>query len=1062
MADLRYLPSRRGRHFFRLNLALAAASLAGCGADPPPSSPPAVLEPAAGCAATGDWQLVPGFVQEGLVAAEGDLAKSSDGSHCGYRFRLEDGQALELEIGQRGKDLLVEVWDGAGRQVLWVDTPIGDHGFEPVFLVATGPSELLLRASPWEKVSAPAIFSVTVKSLRPATASDRKLAEAWRELSAGQLVRHSSVLAPDEAKRRFGRAIDLFRQTGHLALAARAAFDLGRTYSKDPATRSAASAAFDRSISLADAAGDPGELSRALYASGALSLEQGNFEKAQPAFEKLLALRRSSGTSAEQAATLSDLAEVLQRRGAYPSAIDHFMEALSLWRQLKLPVNEATTRTNLGSVYMNVGNRRQAAVHFRGALQLLEGLPFSAQRGLALSRLGDAELFLAGPATALPRYAEALSIFRKLENVELQALVFNSIGLAERQAQRPRQALEALQQALAIYRQAGSLSKASTVAANLASCYEDLGEGKRAEEEFERALLWAREAGVDSTEVDALEGLGRAARARGDRSEAILFLAEALELLERHRLRPAQSDHRSSFLDMRLDPYEMMVDLLIEKAEPGSGDLDKAFEIAERSRIRGVLAPLRRAAGSPAADVIDRDLESASEEIKALHGHRLEEGSGLEAPGQPNQAGDALTLAFERYQQIEARLFRLDDTPPAVPTLASVRQDLLDPGTLLLAYYVAPERSFLWSIDTDRVQLHRLPAKAQLESLARDLFARLGRQTDPLQRPALEVALAEASRLLLEPVAAELAEAERVMIVPSAFLRSLPFGALPNPRAPALPLVATHEVLYLPSVSDLAERRRAAARKPPRDPRKNGLAVLADPVADADDERWDGRRPPAAGISRARLEFSGREAEQIRAAAGARPTLLATGFAANRDLLLSGRLSDYRWLHIATHGLRDDKWPNLSSLLLSSYHADGRPRDGLVRSYEIRRLRLSAELVTLSACETASAPSLAAEGTFGLSRGFFEAGAESVLMTLWPVHDAATSELMSRFYRHLLAAGERPARALQLAQRSMAQDPRWSDPFFWAAFVLYGDWRAGAPAAKDTLTAEKPLFTTIR
>jgi CHAT domain-containing protein len=191
----------------------------------------------------------------------------------------------------------------------------------------------------------------------------------------------------------------------------------------------------------------------------------------------------------------------------------------------------------------------------------------------------------------------------------------------------------------------------------------------------------------------------------------------------------------------------------------------------------------------------------------------------------------------------------------------------------------------------------------------------------------------------------------------------------------------------------------------------------------------------------ARLPFTRREAEAIRRLAGPRAAFVALDFAASRQTVMSGALRSARVVHFATHGLLNDEHPELSGLVLSLVDESGRPQDGFLRLHDVYNLELDADLVVLSACRTGVGREVRGEGVVGLTRGFMYAGAPRVMASLWDVRDEASSELMRRFYTGLLRRGLRPAAALRAAQNSLRNDPRWSAPFFWAGFVLQGEWR---------------------
>jgi len=169
--------------------------------------------------------------------------------------------------------------------------------------------------------------------------------------------------------------------------------------------------------------------------------------------------------------------------------------------------------------------------------------------------------------------------------------------------------------------------------------------------------------------------------------------------------------------------------------------------------------------------------------------------------------------------------------------------------------------------------------------------------------------------------------------------------------------------------------------------------------------------------------------------------LKALDFSASRATAQSQELSQYRILHFATHGLLNSRHPELSGLVFSLINEQGQPQDGFLRFHEIYNLKLNADLVVLSACQTALGKEVLGEGLIGLTRGFMYAGASRVMSSLWRVDDRATAELMKRFYHGMLREGLRPAAALRASQISMLKEKRWSAAHYWAAFTLQGEWR---------------------
>ena len=426
---------------------------------------------------------------------------------------------------------------------------------------------------------------------------------------------------------------------------------------------------------------------------------------------------------------------------------------------------------------------------------------------------------------------------------------------------------------------------------------------------------------------------------------------------------------------------------------------------------------------------------------------------------------------------------------------------MLDRDTVLLEFALGETRSWLWAVTPQTLTSVALPPRRDLEAAARSLYAamtaRQPRQGEAAADRAacrgadrhLRARAAAVSRLLLGGVAEQLEgpwRGKRLVIVAAGALEYLPFAALPLPRVgdgpandhdqAAVPLIARHEIVEAPSASVLATLRREAVG---REPSRLSVAVLADPVFEADDPRVarvasvartkragndssatramvasdtaaemsyvasrtvqrlddvDGR----AGL--ARLPFSRDEARAIGLLAGA-GTLRATDFQASRATVLGSALEDYRIVHFATHGLIDAERPELSGLVLSLVNDRGAPQDGLLRLHDIFNMRLNADLVVLSACQTALGKEIKGEGLVGLTRGFMYAGAPRVVASLWQVSDVATAELMKKFYTGMLQRRQPAAAALRAAQLELARDPRWASPYFWAGFVLQGDWK---------------------
>src|SRR5262249_18631971 len=410
---------------------------------------------------------------------------------------------------------------------------------------------------------------------------------------------------------------------------------------------------------------------------------------------------------------------------------------------------------------------------------------------------------------------------------------------------------------------------------------------------------------------------------------------------------------------------------------------------------------------------------------------------------------------------------------------------------LLLEYALGEEKSYLWTVTPASIKSFELAKRAEIETAARRVYEMLTarnrsapNETPEQRRRRVDLADAQypeasaaLSQMLLGPVASQLGT-KRLLIVSEGMLQYVPFAALPLPKSgeageresgrksgfnkarnPQLltPLIVEHEVVSLPSASVLAVLRRETAG---RGATAKMIAVLADPVFQSDDPRIRPAArsqsvveaaPPSADAQRSaaesglqdfvRLRFSRQEADEITRLVPEDKRFKALDFAASRVTVTSANLDQYRIVHFATHGLINNLHPELSGIVLSLVDDQGRLQDGFLRLYEIYNLKLGADLVVLSACQTALGKEIRGEGLVGLTRGFMYAGAPRVVASLWQIDYRVTAELMKRFYQGMLGEGLRPAAALRAAQVSMWKDKRWQAIHNWAAFTFQGEWK---------------------
>jgi tetratricopeptide (TPR) repeat protein len=956
-----------------------------------------------------------------------------------YRLPLKKGNLLRLVVSQQGIDAAVALEAPSGERILKADRPIEDRGPELVLAVSDTDGVYTLLVSGLAD-SHPGRYAAAVEALRPASAADRRSADAYR------LFTGAEDLGPNEAAeamRRRKLALATWRELSEVALQAEALeriaqqhYDRGEWQQAAGLYRQAA-AAFAR-------AGDHRWEAIARNELGASLLALGEAQAAADQYAIALPYARQASDRWNEAKALHGLGQAFREQGELQKALDRYGEALALW-----PGNDRRVRPytlhNLGFLYARyLGDRR------KGAKLLLQardawGPGAEAWKARTLSQLGRLADEQGRLDEARGYFAAALALRREKDPCQGAVILAGLARVEDEQGARPA-ADARMAEALRVVGSQRCPTSEPAIELLAAGLAERRRDHATARARFQRGEALFAAQGDRMGRAESLAGLARSERSLGDRPRALAASRRGLEIIEGVRPTVLSDDLRASFFSGARPAFDFQIELLLEM---GAGE--EAWVTAERARAR-VLGDLLAEAGAgvrrdAAPELVARE-RAVQRQLNALESRRLStRETAMEKLRTLRQSSDALVEELESLRgELRRRSPRYASIARPEPvSLAAARRELLDDDTVLLEYRLGEPASTLWIVTRESLTVARLPPRREVEPLAHEAASWLQSLEWPGHNPPEVCAL---SRLLLAPAAPFLGR-RRLVVVADGALEILSLAALPVPTDPAAcpeapPLVDAHEIAYLPSAATLlAQRRLLAGRRPA----SGWLAVVADPVYD----RTDGRFPAHAVRTGARpfqvfrrLPGSATEAAAITARLPADKIRVATGFAASRETVAGGALQGFRILHFATHGVLDAEQPMLSALALSRLDAAGRPVEGSLPADEIYALDLPAELVVLSACETALGREVAGEGLVsGLPRAFLYAGASRVLVSLWAVEDRSTRDLMARFYGGLFGRGLAPARALQEAQRAMARAGR--PPAQWAGFVLIGDWRPLPP-----------------
>ncbi len=1011
--------------------------------------------------------LTPGERLEGTLA--GDRAH-------GVRLALPADSFLHIEADTRGVDAVVLLRDTDGTELARLHSPARRWGAETLSAIVETAGDYRIEVRRLVTPNAEGTYRVEILELRPATDGDALRLEAERLHALGlELSENDRRETNREALARFREALPLWRQAGDRFGEARSRHWVGVLLS-NLLEHQEAVATFEATLATWTELGREDFVAETLYRLGNVQADLGRYDVALELFAGAEELWRRLGDLERLGFTLNNQAWVFSRLTRFQGAIDNYRQAAAIFRQLGLRRREAAMLENLGATYLRVGESEElASERFAEALAVYEELDSPGDEATALNSLGWVHKIQGQAARSIPYFERALAIAEDLGDLGNQALFLDNLGRAYLDLGEARTALELSTRAYGLSLEANAPDSQTVRLTSIAAAERALGRPEAAAERLTSALALSRRYGIRRIEAEALLGLAEIGRDAGDLDGALDRVEDAIEVVEAIRTDIESQRFRASYLGFGRFYYELYIDVLTDLAgrRPTGGYVGRALSASERARARSLLEILAEAGADLRAGVDPGLLERERALREALNRQAQERAKLTEESSEEGRAEREIHRLLGELDLVEREIRRNSPKTAALArpqplTLAEIQRKVLDGETLLLEVALGEERSHLWAVTTASIKHHDLPPRAEIETAARRVYELL---TDAhgwmgTESKARSERFHEAARELSAMLLVELGDAldaRRLLIVAEGALQYLPFAALPAPgMGEGRPLVLDHEVVHLPSASTLAVLRAELADRPPA-PRT--LMALADPVFQPWDPRLQGVRAPrrkagdgGSGGRRAlwrsargaglgefpRLASSGREAERIADLVPPEERRLALGLEASRELALSEELSRYRFLHFATHGILNDRNPELSGLVLSLFDERGEPRDGFLRLHEVYALDLKAELVVLSACQTGLGREVRGEGLIGLTRGFMYAGARRVVASLWKVEDRATAELMERFYRGMLERGMAPARALRAAQVEMLQGEageRWSLPYFWAPFVLHGDWR---------------------
>jgi CHAT domain-containing protein len=796
----------------------------------------------------------------------------------------------------------------------------------------------------------------------------------------------------------------------------------------------------------------------------------GDYPKAISYLEQSLKRMGETGDKKGEGMSLNNIGISYSLLGDYSKGISYFEQSLKMAREIENKKLEGEALNNIAKIFMIIGDYSKGLYYCYQVLKTTGEIGDKIVYGSALITIGNIYHILGDYPKSLSYYEQSLKIKREVGDKKGEGASFIGIGLVYQNIGDYSKALSNFEQSLKIQKEIGVPTQ--KIEANIGDVYLDqgkleesynvfkkfndsirlgkyylkTGDYRKAEEEFSKYRKW-----IEAKEMpDAVSlfadyiGLGLSYEGLKEYSKAKEYYQKGMELIEKQR-GSLTSSERERFLEAkvmgfsRLEPYEGMVRILIK--EGGRDAQREALYYAERAKSKTFLEMLgvRELKGRTREDQTILEKEKEYQQALLILRKRMEVLERLESKA-PEGELQRLKKEFEQKEseyerfikEVKLRNSEIASLISVTPVSVERIQSLLDRDTTLLEYSSTKDTLYVWLVTKDDIKVYEIglgekDLGKKVDEFLLPNISNTSRKAEPIitlsvgeeYRRESQESERETNRQKFVQVASEFYKSifapvekdirtSKLIIVPHGVLHKVPFATLTDGDKY---LVDKYSLSVLPAASVM----EYVVKK--RKPEKEKILVFANPQTDY--------------VPLGFAEVEGK--------------ILSTLFPKNEiyyrekatETLAKSKASGFNVIHFATHGEFNDRQPLQSGLLL----AKDEENDGYLQVHEIFGMDLAnANLVTLSACETALSKIQGGDDLVGLSRGFIYAGTPSLLATLWKVDDRSTSILMEHFYRNWQKGMSKPE-ALRQAQITLKNMPQYKHPFYWAPFVMIGDWR---------------------
>lgn len=730
----------------------------------------------------------------------------------------------------------------------------------------------------------------------------------------------------------------------------------------------------------------------------------------------------------------------------YSQALHYYEEALKIARMTKDVGDESECLTNIGDVYISVGNYEKALDFLKQVLRIDQQQKFDSDSYVAidLNNIGvtyQKKWLLSNEKddlnNALARFEESFRIAKKIKDAKLEIQASNNLGMVYKDLENYPEALKYFHLSLEDAKKSLEIKETANILVNIASVYFKQNDYDRCIEYCRKAIEKALEIKGEKTLWEAYLEMANAAMKKGDYQRSLELYKNSINFIESIRTKIQWEELKASYLGTykRLEAYQNIIDLLykLDQSEPEKFYGIEAFNFSERAKARAFLDRLEvsqvKLPQGGDNELLNQEENALMKEISSLNSRLFKPGL---SPEEKEEINHRLEQCEEQLESLKRKIRMLSpDINPQIISIEQTQEQIVDDKTAFLEYCLGKESSYAFVITKRNFKIFPLPALDKMRIQVKDYLSAVTDKENQDFHLGYEL-----FRDLVLPGLEN--KVNKLVFVPDDILHFLPFETLISRSESKEWLIDDYKIAYAPSISSLREIIKHEKERKIR-PQKDILA-FGDPFFGPGEE--DIRPEDSLKILSAaeslhffRLKYSGEEIDKLAALFKKAKTNVFKRQDATEEQLKKLNLADYRILHFATHCLIDDKKPARSSIIFSVGNPSA--EDEILQMREIFNLKLNSDLVTLSACETGRGQFIRGEGIEGLSRAFFYAGASSVIISLWPVHDQATSQFMERTYSHLRSSNS-IMNSLQKTKKEMIASDVLTHPYYWAGFIATG------------------------